>query len=328
MKKRNIFRLGLATFLAGVIWFGGNLWLDKLKEKYQNSPPPKRIDYQKETYKVLENQSQGREIDIMFFYTDHFELQDTEEKNQNFRGWIERYPEVSRRHTDSDGEHPKHTFFYLPIEPEGKQLENLLALNELIYNNFGEVEIHLHHGGMGSEEKDIEDFNNQIEIRKEFYSKTGALITAEKIPRKVFGFIHGNWALDNSWFDGIHQYCGINRELELLSTSGCYADFTFPTPSGPEKQLSIFYSRDDSDPASFDKIENIRAVVVGGSSWGNLLHIEGPLYDCLGDKSSTAGVTGELNMLNSEHYEYRIYNWIANKPNPDYNSEKKKEQKH
>ena len=37
-----------------------------------------------------------------------------------------------------------------------------------------------------------------------------------------FGFIHGNWCLDNSRADG--RWCGLNNELILLRELGCYAD--------------------------------------------------------------------------------------------------------
>jgi len=325
MKKRKIIAAGLAAFLGGALWLTGNLWINKLKEKNKYPFLPKKANYIQATYNVLERQSQGKDIDIMFLYTDHFEPQATPEKRKKFRMWIDRYPQIAKKYIDSDGHHPKHTFFFLPREPQVEQLENLLSLNNLTYEGLGGVEIHLHHGTPDSEEKNTKIFIHEINQRKKLYSKGGALITAEENPQIIFGFIHGNWALDNSWQDGIHHYCGINRELELLTRLGCYADFTFPTPgpSNPRRQLSIFYSKDDPGPKSYDKPENLRDVVVGGKSWGDPLHIEGPRNDCFGDTSSTAGVIGESQMLRPEYYKKRIFNWISNKPYPEYNSSPK-----
>ena len=51
--------------------------------------------------------------------------------------------------------------------------------------------------------------------------------------RVVFGFIHGNWALDNSRPDG--KYCGLNNEITLLRDLGCYADFTMPSGASPTR---------------------------------------------------------------------------------------------
>ena len=46
-----------------------------------------------------------------------------------------------------------------------------------------------------------------------------------------FGFIHGNWSLDNSRGNA---FCGNDRELAMLRELGCFGDYTFS---------SIFYER-------------------------------------------------------------------------------------
>jgi hypothetical protein len=62
----------------------------------------------------------------------------------------------------------------------------------------------------------------------------------------AYGFIHGNWALDNSRSDG--RWCGVNNELDVLRETGCYADFTLPSaPSETQtsKINSIYWAVDD-----------------------------------------------------------------------------------
>ena len=57
------------------------------------------------------------------------------------------------------------------------------------------------------------------------------LLEKDATGRISWGFIHGNWALDNCRSDG--RMCGVNNELDVLRETGCYADFTLPSaPSG------------------------------------------------------------------------------------------------
>jgi hypothetical protein len=92
----------------------------------------------------------------------------------------------------------------------------------------------------------------------------------------AFGFIHGNWALDNSGPGG--RWCGVNNELDVLRDAGCYADFTFPSapgPTQPRKINSIYYAIDDPErPRSHE-----RGIDVGtGPAPGNgFMLIQGPL---------------------------------------------------
>ena len=91
-----------------------------------------------------------------------------------------------------------------------------------------------------------------------------------------FGFIHGNWALDNSLPGG--EFCGLNNELTLLRDLGCYADFTLPSaPSAAQTRTinSIYWACDDPGrPKSHDTGV---PVVPGGNAHGDLLMIQGPL---------------------------------------------------
>ena len=96
--------------------------------------------------------------------------------------------------------------------------------------------------------------------------------------RPAFGFIHGNWALDNSRLENGRNFCGVNDEITVLAQEGCYADFTFPAlahMAQPRQANSIFYATDDPDrPKSYDRGEEVRA---GGQPSGDLMIVQGPL---------------------------------------------------
>jgi hypothetical protein len=95
--------------------------------------------------------------------------------------------------------------------------------------------------------------------------------------RITFGFVHGNWALDNARPDG--RWCGVNNEISVLLEAGCYADFTNPAAPDPSQTRtinSIYYAVDD--PVKPRSHEYGIAVRVGAQAPPNgLLIIQGPL---------------------------------------------------
>jgi hypothetical protein len=80
------------------------------------------------------------------------------------------------------------------------------------------------------------------------------LLQKDATGRISYGFIHGNWALDNSRPDG--RWCGVNNEISVLLETGCYADFTMPSaPACCQTSTinSIYYAVDDPErPKSHD----------------------------------------------------------------------------
>src|SRR6202043_585670 len=92
----------------------------------------------------------------------------------------------------------------------------------------------------------------------------------------AYGFVHGNWALDNSRPDG--RWCGVNNELDILRQTGCYADFTlpsYPSPTQTRKINSIYYATDDpARPKSHDRGINVGSAPRPANS---LMLIQGPL---------------------------------------------------
>ncbi len=224
---------------------------------------------------------------IIFAFVDHFEpslpLPDHE-----VTMWIDDYKTMAQRHVDADGRHPVHSYFVV-CEPgiTASGLDSTLTrLGEMTYEGYGEIELHLHHGAADetgvTQEEATTELVNILSRAKSQYNARGALLTAEPTPQCRFGFIHGMWALDNSRIEGWpapHRgFCGVNRELDLLRQSGCYADFTFPAWGSMDPRIanSIFYVTDDNAPASYQNIANVHYVMAGQPPRDELMIIEGP----------------------------------------------------
>jgi hypothetical protein len=213
-------------------------------------------------------------VHVMFCFVDHFEPKwgrpQRPVEDERVRTWCERYRQLASRHVDADGVHPQHSFFYPEEEYEKEHLD---ALATLCSQGFGEIEVHLHHDhdtADGLREK-INRFGRIL------HERHGALVPDPKHPERLaFGFIHGNWALDNSRHDG--RWCGVNNEIQVLAELGCYADFTMPSaPSDTQtpKINSIYYATDDPQrPRSHDTGVDVEA---GRPASGDLMLIQGPL---------------------------------------------------
>lgn len=215
-------------------------------------------------------------VHVMFLVADHYE---PGPRTEIVREWIRRYPEIADKHRDADGLPPQHTWFY-PCERAEGRFEQLEILSELVHSGYGEIELHLHH------QNDTADTLREKLIKaKEIYSRIGALVTCDD--KAVFGFVHGNWALDNSIILGSENFCGVNNEITVLKEEGCYADFTFPavnTTAQPSKINSIYYAVDDPEkPKSHNTGIDVK---VSKPPSGDLLIIQGPLSVNFRDWSS------------------------------------------
>ncbi|MGH7223503.1 MAG: hypothetical protein ACRELF_09770, partial [Gemmataceae bacterium] len=213
------------------------------------------------------------EVHLLLCIADHFEPKQNrpsaEVSRARVRRWVEDYPRQFGRFRDSDGRTPRHTFFF-PIEEY--QPEYLDALAILCRQGFGEVEIHLHH------DHDTPEHLRQtlLAFKKTLAERHGFLARDPHSGEPVYGFIHGNWALNNSRPDGNH--CGVNNELNVLRETGCYADFTLPSaphPTQTKKINSIYYAVDDpGHPRSHDTGIDAGCAAAPERS---LLLIQGPL---------------------------------------------------
>jgi hypothetical protein len=140
----------------------------------------------------------------------------------------------------------------------------------MTHKGIADVEIHIHHDGEGRQNfvDRMSSFRDLLYQRHGLLRKRNGSIT--------FGFIHGNWALDNS-LPGGHR-CGLNDEITLLRDLGCYADFTMPSGDSPSQARivnTIYWCKDDpNSPKSYDLGVEIKC---GGGRDGDLLMIPGPL---------------------------------------------------
>jgi hypothetical protein len=217
------------------------------------------------------------QVDLFLCIADHFEPQvghpTPAVARARLEDWLRRYPTVATRHRDADGRPPAHSFFYPWDEYEAEEFRHL---SQLCAQGWGEIELHLHH-------QDDTDASLRRKLREalQTYRQQGALSTGPD-GRTAFGFIHGNWALDNSRCEGGRNYCGVNNELTVLQEEGCYADLTFPSwqhMSQPRKTNRIYYAIDDPlRPKSHDTGQNAQA---GRSRADGLLMIQGPLVPYL-----------------------------------------------
>lgn len=183
--------------------------------------------------------------------------------------WVRDYPRRFGSLADSDGRPPQHTFFH-PLEEYDP--EHLDGIAELCRGGFGEVEVHLHH-----DHDDSASLRHRLLDHVERLAYRHGLLSRERSSGELrYGFIHGNWALDNSRPDG--RWCGVNDELDVLRETGCYADFTLPSaPSETQTRTinRIYYARDDPQrPRSHDRGVPL---VRGPSPDRSLLMIQGPL---------------------------------------------------
>jgi hypothetical protein len=220
--------------------------------------------------------SQGS-IHVLFLLVDHFEPfygnVYPERQLERVEQWRRRYPETVQGFQDCQGRSPQYTWFYF-----GEEEGHLKNLSELCFLGLGEIEMHIHHGPEDWipfywKKWTRDGFRDLIEKQKGLFSEYGALITAEEHPQRTFGFIHGMFALDNSFWED----CGLKGELELLRSLGCYGDFTFPAPGRTQPPLinCLFYPQGDpSQGPSYFKGEVLKK---GTLPKERLLIFQGPI---------------------------------------------------
>ena len=200
--------------------------------------------------------------------------------------WRDKWPRIADdAPLDASGRRPQYTFFY----PQEEYRRDLLdGMAEIVGLGVADVEVHLHH-----DNEQRESFIRKVtEFCRRLTDDHGLL--RQQDGRTVFGFIHGNWALDNSRPDG--KWCGLKGEIALLRDLGCYADFTMPSAPSPTQARvvnQIYWCTNNSDnrPRSFDR--GIEATV-GGGTRGDLLMITGPLGLRFGERLLPRLETGEI----------------------------------
>lgn len=197
---------------------------------------------------------------LFFIFVDHFEPDWSLERTER---WAARYRALAGRHLDSSKRPPQHTWFF-----PGDQIDTRIlgVLRKLTAQGLGEVELHYHHDG-----DDARTLGIGLKYAISEMQKFGFLKTVDG--RTAFAFVHGNEGLDNS--DG--EYCGVNDELRVLHSFGCFADFTFPAlfhPAQPPIVNQIYAARDDDSPKSY-RLQLPLADLKNGVA--DLMIFEGPL---------------------------------------------------
>ncbi len=211
-------------------------------------------------------------VHVMVAVVDHFEPGNggvsLEQARNRVSSWVELYPKLADRHKDADGVKPQHTFFYPPHYHQADHLERIV---ELCRSGYGEVELHLHHDHHPPFPETSESLKEKIIKTLDEYEKFG--VWGRENGQRRYGFIHGNWALENSDNEG---YCGVNNEIQILKETGCYADFTYPAPDRCQTRMinQIYYAKCNPNmPKSHDSGV---PVTVNGNPWGDLMIIQGP----------------------------------------------------
>lgn len=210
-----------------------------------------------------------RTTHLLFLVCDHFEprhgIKEERQAQARLDAWHAGFRGLQEECLARFGLRPLHTWFYPPHHGR----EHLPALARMAFDGLGEVELHYHHDG-DSPETLRRDLRRTIED----FHRAGLLLQLGSPPVGRFGFIHGDWALDNSCGG---RFCGVNGELSILQELGCWGDLTMPSSNECQtrKINSIYYAVDDPRrPKSHDRGVD---AAVGLPDQPGLLLIQGPL---------------------------------------------------
>jgi hypothetical protein len=234
--------------------------------------------------------------------TDHYEPLVTgkvglEQARARVSAWRELWPEIAlSAPRDAAGLPPCFTFFY-PQEEYNREILDTLA--DISRSGLTDVEVHIHHADdtAATLRAKLAEFLTRLEEQHGLLHRHNA--------QRVFGFIHGNWALDNSLPGG--RWCGVTGELQVLRDLGCYADFTMPSVPSPTQSRIVnriyWTNGDPRKPRGFDS--GTPATPRGGRN-GDILMVQGPLGLRWRERRIE---TGEL-----AHYDpptpYRVQRWL------------------
>ena len=208
--------------------------------------------------------STGEGRHLIFLMVDHFEPGKGEDADERASRWVSKLRPIADRHRDASGRRFQYTWFYAVDEHREGVLATLARASR---EGYGEVELHWHHPP-----SDSDRFPQMLDEALSWFRRYGVGVSGNSEGRTQFGFIHGLWALDGS-----QPRCGVNRELDILFRSGCYADFTFSTAgtvSQPRKVNAIYYATDTDAPKSYDDGEDVR---VGRKVDDRLMIFQGPI---------------------------------------------------
>jgi len=145
------------------------------------------ISYLKQLFKPSIKYNPETPIDIMFLFVDHFELNGHQDR---LDAWINDFPNMAKKHSDSDGRYPAHSFFYALDLMHEHELEALRPLMDL---GFGEIEIHWHHS-----HDTYTSAHEMISSAMQKFHQHGFMTPSQRFSPACFAFIHGNWSFRQS----------------------------------------------------------------------------------------------------------------------------------
>jgi hypothetical protein len=218
--------------------------------------------------------------------------------------WSSAWPLIAGRHIDGRGRSPQYCFFY-PAEEYRPELVEPLA--RMARQGIADVEVHLHH------DNDTPDAFREAVTRFVASLDANHGLLRKVAGRLAFGFIHGNWALDNARPDG--RWCGLNNEITLLRELGCYADFTMPAAPNPSQAGPVnWIFRVSDDPLQPRSHARGTIVQPGTPSVGDITLIPGPLAVFSGgDRWLPRLDTGEV-AAHARTSEQRTRRWLRVAP--------------
>jgi len=210
-----------------------------------------------------------RTTHVFFLICDHYEPRHKATREgqpqERVAAWRRDYPAFQQRCIDAFGHAPLHSWFY----PPHHGAEHLPELQAMAHGGGGEIELHYHH-----DNDTAETLTRDLKSTLALYHRHGLLLESGDPPRTAFGFVHGDWTLDNAC-NG--KYCGVNGELSLLAGLGCWGDFTMPSAneSQTRKINSIYYAVDS--PERHKSHDHGVDAAVGRSDREGFFLMQGPL---------------------------------------------------
>jgi hypothetical protein len=203
---------------------------------------------------------------VIFVLSDHYEPGRGDQGVQTARRWTDRFRPISEAHRDDHGHRFRYTWFY-PYDHKNAGV--LACLNDLVYEQYGEIEMHWHLPSSAT----AANFPEMLDEAVAWFQQYGALVSADPLHKTAFGYIAGNWGLDGSR----PNHDSVTNQIEVLFRKGCYADFTFSTIGSacqPRKVNSLYYVYDTAQPRSYDVGVDAQ---VGKPIHDALLMFEGPI---------------------------------------------------
>jgi hypothetical protein len=172
--------------------------------------------------KIVSARSPNDFTHIVFVIANHFEPGVGKQAARHVERWCRLASHIGHSLRDHDGTSFRHTYFFPAEQYDATSIDLLSALQS---EELGEIEVHLHHGVQQPDS--VENTRHMIEtFRDTLAHEHGCLSRENSTASPRYAFVHGNLALANS---AGGRNCGVDSEMDVLSATGCYADFTLPS---------------------------------------------------------------------------------------------------